>query len=222
MNYCYWNQAALALAERQTKDMSEELAGRLLTQAGDYINPASGSLFPFPSPEPSPELLEKYPGLTNLPRNANAKLKLLHHREMTFQRIIDALKKDEKITFYSPATHLKINAFNEGCNPVVDIDELARMIMKRGEVNTEQPAPTLTDTPPAPAAQIKAWHTEARKIGEIIYKKKPARNIDQIADEVYKEMMARNAKKELNMTGRGGKVPSAASIKRHALTGLKS
>jgi hypothetical protein len=79
-----------------------------------------------------------------------------------------------------------------------------------------------TVTTPAPAAQIAAWRTEARKIGETIYKTQPKLNIEQIAEKVNKEMTTLNANKKPNMTGRGGKVPSAETIKRHALTGLKS
>lgn len=73
-----------------------------------------------------------------------------------------------------------------------------------------------------PAAPIEAWRTEARKIGETICEKQPRLNIEQIASKVHNEMTKRHANKEPNMTGRGDKVPSAGSIKRHALTGLKS
>ena len=87
-----------------------------------------------------------------------------------------------------------------------------------------QPAQTAAQKVEAkPAAQIEAWRTEARKIGERIYKKKPTQSIEQIAGHVHKEMTKRHRdEKDPNMTGRGGKVPSAESIKRHALTGIKS
>jgi len=78
----------------------------------------------------------------------------------------------------------------------------------------------VTVTQPAPAAQIATWHNEARKIGETIYKQTPKLNLEQIAAKVHAEMMKQ--KSEPGMTGRGGKVPSAGSIKRHALKGLKS
>jgi hypothetical protein len=129
MNYCYWNTAASALACRQTKDVSEAQAAAMLHAEGGYLDPYSGEVFPFPSPEPSAEMLEQFPGLADTPRGANAKLKLLLHRRQTYQGILDKLHAAGKIDFYSPATHLKINNSNQAANPVVNIDEIASLIL---------------------------------------------------------------------------------------------
>lgn len=82
----------------------------------------------------------------------------------------------------------------------------------------------------APAAKVKAgagtspsgevWKANARQIGEKIHKEKPKLNAERIADKTHDEMTARKAKGEPGMTGRGGKVPSAGTIKRHAQTGI--
>ena len=66
------------------------------------------------------------------------------------------------------------------------------------------------------------WHVKAREIGEIICKAKPTLSIEQIAIKIQKEMVLRKANGEDGMSGRCGKVPSADTIKRHALTGIKS
>lgn len=95
-------------------------------------------------------------------------------------------------------------------------------LQPKGKPKPEAKGEAKPVTTPAAAAQIEAWRTEARKIGERIYKQKPTLNIEQIADKVHSEMTERHTKKESNMTGRGGRVPSAESIKRHALTRLKS
>ena len=83
-----------------------------------------------------------------------------------------------------------------------------------------------------PAAKVKAvpvispsgeqWKENARTIGVKIYKKTPRLNMDKIAEKTHAEMTAQKDKGESGMTGRGGKVPSADTIKRHALTGIKT
>lgn len=66
------------------------------------------------------------------------------------------------------------------------------------------------------------WKENAKQIGKRIYKEKPLFSVDKIAEKTHKEMTARKANGESGMTGRGGKVPLADTIKRHALTGIKS
>jgi len=75
---------------------------------------------------------------------------------------------------------------------------------------------------PVITPSIQALRANARQIGEKIHKEKPSLNMEKIAEKIHKEMTDRKAKGEPGMTGRGGKVPSAATIKRHALTGIKS
>lgn len=72
----------------------------------------------------------------------------------------------------------------------------------------------------APEATSMAWHANAWDIGVEILKKKPSLNMEQLAENVRIEMIKR--KSEPAMSGRGGRVPTAESIKRHALTGIKS
>ena len=66
------------------------------------------------------------------------------------------------------------------------------------------------------------WHANAWKIGKEVLKKHPKFSVEQIAAEVHTEMTRRHKAGENGMTGRGDKVPSADTIKRHALTGIKS
>lgn len=75
---------------------------------------------------------------------------------------------------------------------------------------------------PGTSPSIEAWKVNARQIGERIHKAAPSLNVERIAEKTHKEMTSRNAKGELGMTGRGGKVPAADTIKRHALTGIKA
>lgn len=74
---------------------------------------------------------------------------------------------------------------------------------------------------PVVSPSIEAWRANARQIGEKIHKEKPLLNMEKIAEKTHKEMTDRKAKGEPGMTGRGGKVPSADTILRHALTGIK-
>ncbi len=60
------------------------------------------------------------------------------------------------------------------------------------------------------------WKLFARKIGLNIYEKTPHLSIEQIAQKTHEIMKTRN------ITGRGGRVPSASTIKRHGLNGLKT
>ena len=66
------------------------------------------------------------------------------------------------------------------------------------------------------------WHTKARKIGMDYLKESPRLNVEQISVKVHKELTRRQAQGEEGVTGRGDRVPSASTIKRHALTKIKS
>lgn len=66
------------------------------------------------------------------------------------------------------------------------------------------------------------WKAKARKIAEGLLPKYEKLSLDQIAEKVRSEMVDRNKLGETGLTGRGGRIPGASSIKRHALTGLKS
>ncbi|MET3135368.1 multidrug efflux pump subunit AcrA (membrane-fusion protein) [Oxalobacteraceae bacterium GrIS 1.11] len=135
MNYIYWSEAALALADRQTRDMSEGKANELLRRRGNYRNPSTGELFPFPAPEPSNELLEKFPALATMPRDSNAKLKLLHSRAKEYENILLKLADAGEIIFYDPATLLRIWDASEVKDPMVDMDKIAAQIIQYSETN---------------------------------------------------------------------------------------
>jgi len=84
----------------------------------------------------------------------------------------------------------------------------------------------------APAAKVEArqgtspssdnWKANARLIGKEIFNEKQSLNIEQIAEKTHEEMVNRKNNGEPSMTGRGNRVPSAGTIKRHALTGIKA
>jgi len=67
-----------------------------------------------------------------------------------------------------------------------------------------------------------AWKINARQIGGEIHDKNHLLNMEQIAAKTHTEMTDRKTKGEPGMTGRGDRVPSAETIKRHALTGIKT
>ena len=65
------------------------------------------------------------------------------------------------------------------------------------------------------------WKKIAEKIALKVQREKPKFSRDQISEAVNAEMKSMLLAGDQNVTGRGGKLPSAASILRHALTGLK-
>lgn len=66
------------------------------------------------------------------------------------------------------------------------------------------------------------WIRTAQSIAAEIHKDKPLFSVFQIAEKTHNEMTRRKNAGESGMTGRGGRVPSADTIKRHALTGIKT
>jgi len=77
-----------------------------------------------------------------------------------------------------------------------------------------------SDTMPAPTGI--AWQDIARKIAIDIAKKHKHLNQERIAERVYHEMFKMSSiKDDARVRGRSGKVPSAGTIKRWALKGLR-
>lgn len=66
------------------------------------------------------------------------------------------------------------------------------------------------------------WKPNARVIAEQFHKINKNLSVEQLAAKTNTEMTYRKSIGETGMTGRGKKVPSADTIKRHALTGIKS
>lgn len=90
---------------------------------------------------------------------------------------------------------------------------------EQGNIEKSEPDTPATATQDATATKSMAWIASARDIGASLVKDNPKLNILQIAKKVNAEMEIR--KSDPNMTGRGGKVPSIETIKRHALIGIK-
>ena len=68
----------------------------------------------------------------------------------------------------------------------------------------------------SPIKIMDQWKPEARKIAEELRKGNSRLTVDKLAEKTHKEMTTRN------IIGRGGRVPCIASIKRHALTRIRS
>lgn len=67
------------------------------------------------------------------------------------------------------------------------------------------------------------WKKTARQIGIEIHQKAPRLSIDKIAKKTHAEMVRlKSESSKLKVTGRGDKMPTPETIKRHALTGIKS
>lgn len=66
------------------------------------------------------------------------------------------------------------------------------------------------------------WKKHAREIGIALSREKPQLSLDQIAKRVHAEMLKKHDEGMPGMTGRGNNIPSADTIRRHALIGIKS
>lgn len=127
---------------------------------------------------------------------------------------------------------LSINDYGNGILPFDELVEWGRWTKRFDFVvasPTAKPEAAPHGTPaakveaaPVTSPGIEAWRVNARQIGKGIHKATPSLNVERIAEKTHKEMTSRNAKGEPGMTGRGGKVPAADTIKRHALTGIKA
>ena len=137
--WCYWSNAAYALAHRQTNE-DESQARRLLKKLGHYLEPL-GNSFPFPAPELTAEMLEKHPSLKDAPRDCNALLKLKMHRELTYATDLKKLDVAGKIAFYDPVTMRRI-AKDEAADPIVMLDEIAQQLMELAARDADEKSAT--------------------------------------------------------------------------------
>jgi len=135
--HCPWSLVALALAERQTIE-SEEQARKTLHRQGNYRTPVHDKPFPFPSPDPSPDLIAKYPALASSPRDANAKLKLLHHRATEYEHILENMREAGVIKFYKPGTMLRMRDDSSVRDPIVYLDEVGAEIVKYSAAHADE------------------------------------------------------------------------------------
>lgn len=135
--HCYWNKAEYALAERQTLSLNEKLAAKRLRARGSYrYSEDTRESFPFPAPEPSMELVQKFPALADKPRDENALLKLKLHLHITYREILDKLHAAGEIEFFDPVTLLKINDVSQIKNPIVFMDRIAAQIIEYSNTYT--------------------------------------------------------------------------------------
>ena len=125
-----------------------------------------------------------------------------------------AASKGAKIDFVAIAEHLYKIYFEDEAAPL----ELAAPGAKAEALQAITPEVDVLGTSPSGYD----WKVNAKRIGKEIFANKLSLNVEQIAEKTHDEMNARHKKNEIGMTGRGGRVPSAGTIKRHALTGIKT
>lgn len=94
---------------------------------------------------------------------------------------------------------------------------------ERGFVSTvNQSTPDSNTRQPSKAQSIpEQWIPAAQQFGIQVSRKHPHLSLDQIATKVHDLMKKETQDGKAGMTGKGGRVPSAASIRRHALKGIK-
>ncbi|QOJ24676.1 MAG: hypothetical protein HRU78_14335 [Gammaproteobacteria bacterium] len=100
-------------------------------------------------------------------------------------------------------------------NAFIPLQDLQNLVKERK--NPEQSKSKQITNPNA-----NTWKANARQIGKRIYNEKPNLTVEKIAEKTYIEMTKRKNEGEDGMTGRGGRIPGVDSIKRHALTHIKS
>lgn len=90
--------------------------------------------------------------------------------------------------------------------------KLKKITKKLEKFGLEPPYEQKKITPPTE----QPWVASAREIGKEVYTQYPHLSLEQIAEKVHPKL------KEQGVRGRGGKIISAGSIRRHALKGLKA
>ncbi|MBL8420986.1 MAG: hypothetical protein JNK92_10150 [Dechloromonas sp.] len=65
------------------------------------------------------------------------------------------------------------------------------------------------------------WVPAAQNIYHELRPSNARLNLEQMAEKVHLEMKRRNSAGQPGMSGRGGKIPAAETIKRHALNGIR-
>jgi len=152
---------------------------------------------------------------------------LLTERKEVVQANIGDSLTGEPLTF-----ELDMACFANPLNSMTDLNYFVRWAVSNA---WKLPEPMIAiskqQASPSPIKIVKAepvtthsgddWKAIARQIGEEILKNKPSLNLEQVAGKTHKQMTDRKNNGEPGMTGRGGRVPAAETIKRHALTGIK-
>jgi hypothetical protein len=103
------------------------------------------------------------------------------------------------------------------------IDSITRAIKQLSEVTGQNI--TFNHAPFSKKSQnltIDDWKRNARAIAEEFHKANKYLSVEQLAIKTHADMTDRKNKGENGMTGRGERIPSADTIKRHALIGIKS
>ncbi len=104
-----------------------------------------------------------------------------------------------------------------------DLDRfLLSLVVDNGQQADINPATEKAGAVPINRPSSNDWKMKARQIGEEIHNKNKRLSVKQIAEKTMNEMAKRKNAGETGMTGRGDKIPSAETIKRHALKGINS
>jgi len=139
--------------------------------------------------------------------------------DMHFLKLIDAWAQEQaparQISALEGLQLLPVESNTEA----VQREDVQELLIDITPAQTATPA-AKPGVVPATSPSSEAWKANARQIGAKIHKEKPTLNAEKIAEKTHAEMTARKAKGEPGMTGRGGKVPCAGTIKRHSQTGI--
>ena len=219
-DWCLWSNAASALACLQTIE-GEEQARRILKRTGYYLDPLSGERFPFPAPEPSAEMLEKFPQLKDAPRDSNALLKLKMHRETTYRAMLEKLEAAGEIAFYDPGTMLRI-AKGEAVDPIVMLKELGQQLKELAakEADEKNAPPGTSQAPKGEAEPAKEWRIKARKIADEIAFERWNAGTREITSRNICDAVAKRLGKDQSTWGTRGE-RTGNNVRTEALKGWK-